>query len=208
MRVASLAFFRPEAAAEHRLNTERIEIIRRNDSTRSTFRAIADAERCARDSIDNERLEKSCVFLEIEKIGIGKPFLFRSSLSGTKERDHSVLMRDQRVGANQNPLDPTEDRGVGSDPERETKNRENGKTRAAHEHARAEANVLQKFIRPRPDSLRARDFFRLLDTAELSQGGIARFVRRLSPGNVSFDQKIDMRLHLFRHLRVATALLK
>ena len=147
MRVASLAFFRPEAAAKHRANTERIEIIRRNDSTRSTFRAIADAERRARDSIDNERLEQSCVFLEIEKIGIGETFLFRSSLSGTKERDHPLLMRDQRVGANQNSLDPTEDRGVGSDPERKTKDRENGEAGAAPEYAGTETKILQKIVR-------------------------------------------------------------
>ena len=89
------------------LNTERVEVICRNDSTRGTFGAIADAERGARDSIDNERLEKRGVFLEIEKIGIGKAFLIRSSLSGTKERDHSVLVRDQRVGPNQNSFDPT-----------------------------------------------------------------------------------------------------
>src|SRR5205823_3234099 len=82
-----------------------------------------------------------------------------SSLSGAKERDHPVLMRNQRIRANQNPFDPTEDRGVGSDPEHKAKNRENGKTRATHEHARAEANVLQKFICPGPYSLLARDSF-------------------------------------------------
>ena len=113
-------------------------------------------------------------------------------------------MRNQRIRANQNPFDPTEDRGVGSDPKRKAKNRENGKTRAAHEHARAEANVLQKFIRPGPYSLLARDFFGLLDSAELSQGRVPCFLGRHSSGNVSFDQKIDMRLHLFRHLRIAT----
>src|SRR5436853_7090382 len=116
MRVASLAFFRPEAAAKHRANTERIEIIRRNDSTRSTFRAIADAERRARDSIDNERLGQSCGFLEIEKIGIGATLLCRRSSCGTKERAQSLLMRDQRERANQNCLNPPEDHAVGSHP--------------------------------------------------------------------------------------------
>src|SRR5437868_3417028 len=72
MRVASLAFFRPEAAAKHRANTERIEIIRRNDSTRSTLRAMADAERRARDSIDSERLDESCVSWEIQHSGVGE----------------------------------------------------------------------------------------------------------------------------------------
>ena len=64
----------------------------------------------------NVRTELS--FLEIEKVGIREAFAFRTSLLGTKQRNHSVLVRDQRVGANQNLFDPTQHRGVRSDSER------------------------------------------------------------------------------------------
>ena len=43
MGIASFAFFRSKSAAEHWANTERVEIICRNDSTRSALRPVADA---------------------------------------------------------------------------------------------------------------------------------------------------------------------
>jgi hypothetical protein len=54
----------------------------------------------------------------------------------------------------------------------------------------------------------ARDFFCLLDSAELSQRRVTRFVRQHSSCDVSFGQKIDMRLNFFRHLGVAAILAK
>jgi hypothetical protein len=146
--------------------------------------------------------------LEIENVGVGEAFLFRSSLSGTKERNHSVLVRDQWVGANQNPFDPAHDGGAGADSKRETEDCQDRESGIADKHSHAEANILQKFVGPSPHPLVARDFFGLLDSAKLAQGRVARFLGRHSRGNVSFDQKIDMHLHLFRHLRIATALLK
>jgi len=61
---------------------------------------------------------------------------------------------------------------------------------------------------PPPDPLFARDFFNLLDSAELSQRCVARFVGQHSRRNISLDQKIEMRLHFFRHLGVPFVFLK
>ena len=54
MRIASRAFFRSKSAAENRANTERVEIIRRHHSSDRAFGAVANAQRCASDFIDNE----------------------------------------------------------------------------------------------------------------------------------------------------------
>ena len=78
----------------------------------------------------------------------------------------------------------------------------------APKHSHAEANVLNKFVGPSPDPLFARDFFGLLDSAELAQRRVPRLVRRHSRGDVSFGQKIEMRLYFFRHLGVATVFAK
>jgi len=58
VRVAAGSFFRSEAAAKHRLDAQRIEIVRGNKSTRRAFRPIPNTQRCAHDPINDERLEK------------------------------------------------------------------------------------------------------------------------------------------------------
>ena len=83
---------------------------------------------------------------------------------------------------------------------------ENPGVRRKHSHA--EANILNKFVGPSPDPLFARDFFGLLDSAELSQRRVARLIRRHSRGDVSLGQKIEMRLHFLRHLGVTAIFAK
>ena len=72
MRVTSGAFFGSKSATENRSNAQRVEIIRGDDSSDRTLGAIANAQRRARDSIDDERFEERRVLFEIEKVGIGK----------------------------------------------------------------------------------------------------------------------------------------
>jgi len=60
------------------------------------------------------------------------------------KRKHPVLMRDQRVRTNQNSFDPTEDGGIGADPERQTEDCKKRKAGTAPKHSEAEAKVLQK----------------------------------------------------------------
>ena len=95
-------------------------------------------------------------------------------------------MRDQRVGANQNSFDPAHDGGAGADSKGETKDCEDRESGIADKHSQAEANILQKFVGPSPHPLVARDFFGLLDSAELSQGRVPSIGLRHSGGYVSF----------------------
>jgi hypothetical protein len=117
-------------------------------------------------------------------------------------------MSDKRIGANQNSFDPAKDGGTCPDAEGETQNCQNGEAPAASEHACAKSDILKKFVRPHAHALFARDFFGLLDSAELSQRRVARFMGQHSRRDVSFDQKIDMLLNFFRHLGVTAAFLK
>src|SRR5205814_9049706 len=72
----------------------------------------------------------------------------------------------------------------------------------------AAANAPTKSVGPAPEPLFARDCFNPPGTAEWAQRFIARLVGQQSRGNVSLDQKIEMRLHFFRHLGVPSVFLK
>src|SRR5204863_9829832 len=124
--------------------------------------------RRACDSINHERLDERRIFFVIEEFGIRQSGISLLTARRRIQRKHAVLVRDQGVGANQNSFDPAQDRGVCADPEDETKNRQNRKSRSAPKHARAEANILKKFIRPSPEALLTRDFLDLLDSAEFA----------------------------------------
>ena len=117
MRIAPRAFFRPEAAAKHRANIERIEIIRRNDSARGALRPIAHAQRRPHYPINYERFEKRRVLFQIDKVRIRQAVTFRCPACCPAQGEHSVLVRNQRVGANQNSFDPAKDGGIRSDAE-------------------------------------------------------------------------------------------
>src|SRR5204862_179806 len=153
MSVATFAFLRPKASTENRFYSKRIEIIRGNDSTRNALGAIAHAQRCAHDPIDDERLEKHGIFFVIEEFGIRESRISRCAACCRIQREHAVLMRDERIRPNENSFDPTQHRGVRSNPERQAKNRQDRESRGAPKHARAEANVLEELIGPSPDAL-------------------------------------------------------
>ncbi len=144
MRVATRVFFRSKAAAENRPHAERVEIIRGHHSSDRTLGAIAIAQRCASDFIDDERLEQGRVFFEIEKVGIGKSGETLSASGRAVEREHPVLMRDERIRMDENSFDPTQGRGVRPDTQCQTENSKNGKARTAPKHSEAEAKVLEK----------------------------------------------------------------
>src|SRR5947208_3358136 len=107
MGVATGSFFRSESAAQNRPHAERVEIIRGHHSSDRTLGAVAIAQRCASDFIDDERLEQGRVFFEIEEVGIRKSSETLSAPGRAVEREHSILVRDERIGADENPFDPT-----------------------------------------------------------------------------------------------------
>ena len=105
------------------------------------------AQRRAHDPIDNERFEQGGVFFQIDKVRIRQSVAFRLAACCPAQGEHSVLVRNQRVGANQNSFDPAKDGGICPDAERKTKDRENGEAGAAPEHAGTETKILQKIVR-------------------------------------------------------------
>src|SRR4030095_6014417 len=165
--------------------------------------AIADAQRRAGDAVDYERLEQCGILFVIEEFGIREAGESILTARCRVQREHAVLVRDQGVWSNQNSFDPTQHRVVRSNTEREAEKRENRKPRCAQKHSRAEAHILNEFIRPSPDALVARCFLDLFDAAELTQRGVSRFGRRHTSRDVSFRYKIDMPLNFFRHFGVA-----
>src|SRR5262249_45309028 len=107
MCVATFAFLRSEAAAENWSHAERVEIICRHNCTRRAFSAITHTQRRARDPVDDERLEERGVLFVIEKLGVGKSGESILAAGGRVQREHAILMSDQRIWANQNSFDPT-----------------------------------------------------------------------------------------------------
>ena len=72
---------------------------------------------------------------------------FRLAACCPAKGEHSVLVRNHRVRANQNSFDPAKDCCISADAERKTKDRENGKAGAAPEHAGTETKILEKIVR-------------------------------------------------------------
>src|SRR5262249_44982993 len=144
MRIATFTFLRSEAAPENRSPSERVEVLRRDDCARRAFSAIANAQGCAGNLINDERFKQRGILLVIEKFWVGQSSVPILTARCGVQRKHMVLVRDQRIRANQNSFDPTEHRGVGSDAECEAKQRKNGKSRTAPKHPEAEAKILEK----------------------------------------------------------------
>src|SRR5262249_14763831 len=123
MCVSSDCFFRAKSAAENRLHSECVKIIRRYDANGCAFGAIADAQCRASNAIDNERLKERRVFFQIQKIGIRESIVSRHATRRADQREHPVLMWHERIRPDQNSFYPTEHRGICADAESEAKQR-------------------------------------------------------------------------------------
>ena len=86
--------------------------------------------------------------MKIEIVGPGEQRDAGFSARDSRERHQALLMSDGRVGAEEEAFGPAKDCGVGADAEREAENCEDGKTGAAPEHARADAQVHQQMFEP------------------------------------------------------------
>src|SRR4029077_6332668 len=60
------------------------------------------------------------------------------------EGEQLLLVGYRRVRTEQNPFDPTEDRGVRADSQGEAKDRQDGKAGTASQHPETEAEVLKR----------------------------------------------------------------
>jgi len=130
-----------EAAAQNRLDAERVEVIRGDDAAGGALRAIADGERGAEEPIGDEGLGEVGVPAQILEIRPGDSCA-RAAMDG-RHRDHPVLIGHGREGAQQNSFDPTEDRCSRADSQRQTENGKEGNTRTAPQHPECEPQVLK-----------------------------------------------------------------
>ena len=90
---------------------------------------IADTERGPHDLVDDEGVEELGILLEINKVRPGDSV--PPSAIGSGHRHQPLLAGNHGEWPEQNAFDPTEDRCVGADPEREAEDRHEGERRAA-----------------------------------------------------------------------------
>ena len=72
MRIAALILTWLEAAAENGMNTDSVEIVRRDNAAGRDFGVIADIQRAASNRSDESIVAERTVSAQIEKVGPGK----------------------------------------------------------------------------------------------------------------------------------------
>src|SRR5713226_7668445 len=146
MGVAPGVFARLESTAQNGMDTDGIKIIRRDDASCRDLGAVADAEGRAHDFGHDEGVNQSAVPLQIEEIRPGSKGRARFASRRSGKSEQLLLVGYRRVRTEQNPFDPTEDRGVRTDSQGEAKDCQDGKARTAPEHPETEAEVLKRSL--------------------------------------------------------------
>src|SRR6266404_784752 len=146
MGVSSSVLAGLEGAPENGMDSDGVKIIGRDDASGGDLGTVTDAERGAHDFADDEGVDESGIFLEVEEVGPGDAGRVGFAASGSGKREELFLVSYERVGAKQDSFDPTEDGGVGADSQGEAENRENRKAGTAPEHAEADAEVLKNAV--------------------------------------------------------------
>src|SRR5258707_6356894 len=143
MGVASHVFPRLEAAPQNRMDADGVKIIGGYNASDGALGAIAEAESGAHDFGDDEGVDQRAVLLQIKEVGPRDISVPRLAASGSGDGEQPFLVSNQRVGAEEDSFDPTEDSGIHADPQMEAQNGQDGKARAAAWHAERDAEVLQ-----------------------------------------------------------------
>src|SRR6266566_2847261 len=186
MGAAAHILIRLKRAPENRMNPQRREIIRRDDTSRGDLGPVANAERGAHNLAYKERVKQFAVPLQIEEIGPGKRGTV--SLSRSRQSQQPLLVRNRRVGAEQKSLHPTENGGVGADTQSQAKNRHKGKAGTAAQHPQGEAKILKQGFKERESaglaaSLRGRKTaLKILFDSEFQMSGHFRVEFTILPG--------------------------
>ena len=126
----------------------RVEIIRRDHAARRPLGAVPDAERRAGNFLGDECLDERAVALQIEPVRPRHVGVARRAAVRAGDGEQAILIDDQRIRAQQDALDPAEDRGVGADAEREAEDRQQREARTAQQHPAAEPQVLEQVGEP------------------------------------------------------------
>jgi hypothetical protein len=175
--LAASVFAGFEAAAERRMDAEGVEIIGGDDAAGDALGAIANAESGTGDFGNYKGVDEFGTFLQIENIRPGDTGGIGLAASGSGDSEKPVLVSDRGIGTKEEPFNPTEDSGIGSDAESETQNHEDGKAGATEQHANAEAKILQDGFEHGEAAGLAIKFLGLLNAAEKEEGLAASLFR-------------------------------
>src|ERR1043166_1486282 len=135
MRALALILSGQEAAAERRGYADGGEIVGGDDATGGALGAIANAERGASNLADEGAFAQRAASLEILEIRPGKRGAFAFASGSTGYSNQAFLVDDSGIRAEQDALDPTENRSIRADPYREAKNGQQRKPRVAPERS-------------------------------------------------------------------------
>src|SRR6266581_5736042 len=113
-----------------------------------------------------------------------------------------------RQWPNQHPFNDAENGGVRANPERERKHSDGGEPRVLAQLPRRETKVLNQILQPAHPTLFATSLFNGFHPAELAHSCIARLVCGHARFDVLSYPHLDMRTHLFSHVRVELLLLE
>src|SRR5258708_3541454 len=147
MGIASEIFAGLKSAPEDGMDTDGVKIICGDDAARGDLSAVADAEGCAGDFGDDERVDERATFLQVEQFGPGNIVRANFAACGSGEGSQLFLVGYQRIGAEEDAFDPTENRGVGADTQCEAKDGQCGKARVAADQPKADAAYWHKEAR-------------------------------------------------------------
>src|SRR6202035_1217835 len=117
MGVASHIFAGLETAAKNRMHPNCVKIIRGYDASAEALGTIAEAERRTHDFVHDEGIDQRATLSQIEDVGPGNAGMAGLAASGSRERDKLFLVGYERVGTEEDSFDPTENGGVGADPQ-------------------------------------------------------------------------------------------
>src|SRR6266478_252808 len=106
MRLASRVFSRRETAAEDGMYADGIKIIGGHDASDGALSAVTKAERGASDFGDDEGVDEGAAFLQVEQVGPGDTGVAGFAARGSGNGRQSFLVRDQRIGAEEDSFDP------------------------------------------------------------------------------------------------------
>src|SRR6266404_4264948 len=182
-----------ESAAKNRMDPDGIKIVGGHDAPSGALGTVSDAERGTHDFGHDEGVNQNAVPLQIDEIRPGSKGRARFAAGRPGKSEQLLLVGYRRVRTEQNPFDPTEDRGIRADSQGEAKDRQDGKARTAPQHPETEAEVLQCGLDHGESSLIAVEFLGLLDATEFAVCFAAGVPGGHAFAQVPFDGHLQVR---------------
>ena len=130
------------------MHTDRVEVVRRDDASGRAFGAIADAERGPRDLFGDERIDQRAAAPQVEPVGPRHVLIDRCTALRCRDRVQPVLVGDQRIRTQENPLNPAQDGGVCAHAEREAQDREQREPGTSPQHAKPVSEIPPEVVYP------------------------------------------------------------